>query len=243
MIRSLTRLIAALAIIVAPAVPNAAQGGANSGGGGDTVAIQFIQTANRLAEHLLFLQEDDRRGLDPRALGEAVFSVQVQSTEDKLILNGASVDAINYPSEKRILLSRSGWEKANPELRQVLVLHEYLGILGVRDDHYQVSRPVVTDRRNRVNLCEADQERFRQDTVGFFLGKGYVLENYVGNHTSTLAGSSLYAIRGYAFSKAGESAKNGSVAALYRVGECNPHTGKYDHLQFSASGAGFDACR
>lgn len=106
------------------------------GNGGDLVAQEFIAAGRKLVQRLR--ETPDARIPEVDQLAEAVEKVKVTSA-GSLTLHGAEVDAINYPEEREIDVSRPRWEAANPEKRASLVLHEYLGILQVNDLHYEIS--------------------------------------------------------------------------------------------------------
>lgn len=112
------------------------------GNGGDVYALQFITFAQYLLKHL---QNSNIKGLDIDALGNAINTSSVESTEEYLKLNGMDKDAINYPSEKRIIFNRIRWSSFITNERLALVLHEYLGLLGTQDANYQYSKFLLKD--------------------------------------------------------------------------------------------------
>lgn len=68
--------------------------------------------------------------------------------------------ALNFPQEQRILVSESGWK--NPNFCSVqkfpLVLHEYLGLLGIEIENYRYSSMLAewliqTATRDRFEGC------------------------------------------------------------------------------------------
>ncbi|MGZ3722960.1 MAG: hypothetical protein ACXVA9_08530 [Bdellovibrionales bacterium] len=113
--------------------------GYETGNGGDAFAIEFEMTARDLAQRLRKVTQDS---VDVDKWEGAILATEVHS-EDHLYLNGSEVDAINYPAIKRIELNRSRWtpirDAAGTRARFTLVLHEYLGIMGVDDSQYRVS--------------------------------------------------------------------------------------------------------
>jgi hypothetical protein len=87
------------------------------------------------------------------------------------------------------------------------------------------------------NPCAGNEGHFWTDSVLFFQTKGYAIQRLdVGNGITPSNGNSIYMVRGYFVSP------TGNVSALMRVGECNPATGLYEHLAFSASGASLSNC-
>lgn len=113
--------------------------GTDRGNGGDEYSKSFIEYGLDISEAL---GQNPIPGVDAKSLQQAVRNTFVNSQEN-LVLRGNEVDAINYPNPQnpRILVSRSGWDRlaSTPHRRAFLVLHEYLGILGIDDSRYQIS--------------------------------------------------------------------------------------------------------
>ncbi len=137
----------AIGLLLAPAMTRAAEGGWTSGGG-DTTAMEFISIGYRVYDMLAGIEKmnrnDDLKGLvDLAALKSRLETAKIESTNDRLEVNGAEVDAINYPAQNRIVISRPRWALEKPiETRAGLVLHEYLGLL-LKDAHYTISSKVA----------------------------------------------------------------------------------------------------
>lgn len=112
------------------------------GNGGDAYALQFIIFAQKV---LLYLQNSNIKGLDTLALAKIIESAKVESTTRTLTLDGMTKDAINYPSEQRIVFNRDRWVTLLSEERLALVLHEYLGLLGVEQANYEYSKLLLKD--------------------------------------------------------------------------------------------------
>lgn len=113
--------------------------------GGDAVAFEFTMTARLAVENLKKekLNPELKNLVDKISLG--IQSVQVASLPF-LQLQDREVDAINYPLQKRILVSRSRWKVAKVtavEARIGLVLHEYLGVSHIDDNDYALSQKLV----------------------------------------------------------------------------------------------------
>ncbi len=88
------------------------------------------------------------KGSLPDGLTPELFLAAVQGTEirtaSSLVLRGANVDAVNYPTEKLIVVDEERWNRldAYPERKQYLVMHEYLGIMGIELDVFSVSNEI-----------------------------------------------------------------------------------------------------
>lgn len=112
------------------------------GNGGDGYSLQFVTSAQTV---LSYLQKYQFEGIDTNALAKTIDSAKVESTDEDLKLNGMNKDAINYPSENRIVFNRARWNSLAGKERLALVLHEYLGLLGTDDTNYQLSKLVLRD--------------------------------------------------------------------------------------------------
>jgi hypothetical protein len=123
--------------------------GFDRGNGGDEYAKSFIDMGLDIAESLA---QHPLPGVKAEELVEAIHKTLVNSQE-QLVLRGDEVDAINDPSMSppRILISRKSWDRmeAAPHRRAFLVLHEYLGIMGIDDSRYQISRLL-----DRAEVCD-----------------------------------------------------------------------------------------
>ncbi|HVK62424.1 MAG TPA: hypothetical protein VM432_12780 [Bdellovibrionales bacterium] len=137
--------ILALLFVVTFSTPVVASAGHESGNGGDAVASEFIITAVDLVDRIRDVGETRVRF---GALLNAIATTEVHSVDDALSLeNGLVVDALNFPKRKLILVNRARWQSLDSSsqlvARLVLVLHEYLGIMGIPDRQYRVSRTIV----------------------------------------------------------------------------------------------------
>lgn len=113
-----------------------AKAGNELGNGGDLVAQEFIAAGRQVLNELR--RKPNPRIADMERLATLIETAKV-SSQDTLLLDGKSVDAINYPKEKRIEVNRERWLKAAGAKRASLVLHEYLGLMEIQDDNYAIS--------------------------------------------------------------------------------------------------------
>lgn len=147
------------------------------GNGGDTYAIEFVSVASDILDYLEVSGSD---GLDLAQLKDVMKTTKVESTDKALSLKGVPKDAINYPTEKRILFNRLAWGNAKEAQKPRLVLHEYLGILGVDDSSYARSTELLSSFGYGKNVMEVDGPF----TVNFATNTQYrfdahvTLENY-----------------------------------------------------------------
>ena len=116
--------------------------------GGSGVESEFVEAAKSLIQRL---KQKPIEGVDVTAFEAVVAQSKIVIKKD-LDLRGRSVDAINYPALKLIEVSVSRWNSlANtPWVKLQLVFHEYLGLLGIDDTNYRVSRNILSsDACNR----------------------------------------------------------------------------------------------
>jgi hypothetical protein len=123
------------------------------GNGGDATAVAFIESAKEI---LKVMEDKNFDQVDLGALKNAILTTQVESTDEALILDGAAKDAINYPSEKLIVINRKSWgDTQNKLTRMTLSLHEYLGILGMDDSKYLISMSAIKLFGSSIMRCES----------------------------------------------------------------------------------------
>lgn len=133
--------------ITAHASPVALESG-QEGHGGDIAVAQFIQQTDFLLNDLAKIEPAQL----PNAnfISELVAATQhtkIYSTDLPLTLNGVEVDAVNFPdmNNPRIIISRNRWldTRVHFSWRRLLILHEYLSIIGHQDGRYEISRPLI----------------------------------------------------------------------------------------------------
>lgn len=114
-------------------------------GGGDAVSAEFV-SIGRVISGALQSKKLILPNLDVGAFNSIVETAEVV-TKDRLFLNAAEKDAINYPLKKLIELSRFRWREYSGHLEKKisLVLHEYVSLLGVSDEKYALSNRVLAD--------------------------------------------------------------------------------------------------
>lgn len=134
------RLFTLITMLLVSANPAFAREGHDQGNGGDLYAAEFVEAAERV---LRFLQYNDAKDVDLKKLAKAIEKTKVESTDEVLRLNGLPKDAINYPAQGRIIFNRKRWTELEPGQKPVLVLHEYLGLLGVEDASYAFSKKII----------------------------------------------------------------------------------------------------
>jgi len=131
----------------------------NESGGGDGYAAEFVLTAKIALELAKKLAPSELLPVNIDTFAGAIANTSVHS-EEKLALEGSEVDAINYPNKKLIKISRVRWTDLRTESQTVprfnLVIHEYLGIMGIDDSHYSVSHKLI----NRMSPAKFSTNHF-----------------------------------------------------------------------------------
>ena len=147
--KKLNFLMIFLAVFLAQTNTYADRGGASSGGGGgDGYAAEFVHTAISI---YAMLKRQKKPLVNPDQFKMAFDHTRVFSKK-ALSLNGQEVDAINYPDDHRIVVSRARWKELSeqPRNKLVLVAHEYFGIMGLNDKSYQLSKSIFDAPGNPV---------------------------------------------------------------------------------------------
>lgn len=141
-----------LCLLMMSATLARAEGGATGvGGGGDNTVFEFREMARTLFGHLIG-QSKEVFGVDADVLAKTYADVKVESVETACIRLDANPcdprdvrDAVNFPDLKLIRVSRGRWAQIKTDQRSAhrLVLHEYMGILGVERDTDEQSTRVI----------------------------------------------------------------------------------------------------
>ncbi len=112
--------------------------------GGDVVASQFGKIAHVTITKAITGRFPKKNRQIITDLKAAVLATRI-STEEVLHLDSYEVDAINYPEENRIVVSRSRWKELRRSEKELLVIHEYLWLAGYDDSSYQLSLEIHQD--------------------------------------------------------------------------------------------------
>ena len=112
--------------------------GTGSTGGGDVVALQFVQSMNSALKRIETKLPLIRARVNLKELNQLVqeVSVVIVQTPLKVKRDGVEQDstAINDRVAKVIYLNREKWtETLNPLLQEAMALHEYLSIAGLEE--------------------------------------------------------------------------------------------------------------
>jgi len=140
--------------------------GHDQGNGGDVYALAFVSLAERVHHYLIGAPQIE---VDLKLLRETIETTRVESTNEPLFINGVPKDAVNFPSKKRIIFNRSNWMQADTRSRASLVLHEYLGLLGLETSTYRHTKHFMNDFKDDGTLSG---QRMR-DTACVLTGQAY----------------------------------------------------------------------
>jgi hypothetical protein len=117
-----------------------------TGNAGDAWSAEFILTGRDLVQRLRFATSDVIELPNADQLAGIIDSVIVHSDET-VIIDGHEVDAVNNPEKREIVLNRSRWRNLRrfDETRQrlLVVLHEYMWVMGIEDLGFAKSAPII----------------------------------------------------------------------------------------------------
>lgn len=147
-----------LVAIAALALTSNAVAGSKGGGGGNLTGAEFADTAVRAIQNAIHANKSLSLGKTTVALSKLLVlakTMKVTVSKVPLVLGEATVDAINYPSKKEVRIDQTRWSKLNLVDKQRLAVHEVLGLAGVDDLSYQVSRFLIqSDEACHTDGCE-----------------------------------------------------------------------------------------
>ena len=145
--KSLYALLTLLAF-VAPHVASARVGG-DHGNPGNTVVREFTLTAQDVFNRMKLLPSSELVGIDMNKLQGAILNVEVESRDVPLTdpEDGEEKPAMNFPSRNKIVVSTTWWSRLRraeeTENRLSIVLHEYLGIIGVEYKDFNITNRII----------------------------------------------------------------------------------------------------
>lgn len=137
-----------------------AERGGNHGGGGSGHEIEFKMIGFAIVNAMEDAGLREAEGVSVEDLRRTLQGAIVDSTFSNLHrrINGRlkRVDALNFPSEQRIVLSIPGWTRLRTrELKERLVLHEAVSLLGLERDSDEKSSRIF----NRLRALSQGERR------------------------------------------------------------------------------------
>jgi len=137
--------------------------GGSSSGGGNVREIEFHARIDKIAQILQNPEVADlyRGTISSHELDTIADLIQVNFLDTDLFKEGIRKDALNFPSERRILVSQTSWDKLanNTAQKDLLVFHEMLGLLERDDSNYRHSRKLLPFiARHDTNHCEENAD-------------------------------------------------------------------------------------
>lgn len=129
-------------------VCNQVSAGWYTGNAGDILSAEFILTARDISDRLGRVRVSPTVVLPSVDRLRGAIAATLVHSEDHVINNGFEVDAANlFPNKNEIIVNRARWKELRraPQTRErfLLVLHEYLWIMGLHDEGFRVSAPVI----------------------------------------------------------------------------------------------------
>ncbi len=116
-----------------------ANAGYREGNGGDFTALDFVTAAREAMERAMKIPALARR-IDRPSLEAWISNTEIAIVDTPLVLNDVVKDAINFPKERKILVSRSAWMRNDDkEARRAFAFHEFLVISGHEDKFYEMT--------------------------------------------------------------------------------------------------------
>lgn len=131
-----------------------AEGGASVvGGGGETLAQEFI-SIGQLIWRAVAQKTEDFPEVDLIVFDKTLAHVKVRPSGD-LKLDGATKDAISYPSQSLAKVNGKKWRTLNLEQKTRLVFHEFLVLMRVENnDDYHITSQLVL----KLSIHEVPEE-------------------------------------------------------------------------------------
>lgn len=137
---------------------NSGGGSFGTRGGGNGTLAMFYDTGRKIL-NILAAQSPVQAGqysIDIKKLQKMFDSTTVKVIPRDLVLNGSSVDAINYPRMNMIHLNGMTFDNLPLDRKRQLVIHEILGLARIPDPGYRVSEYLL----KKAGLISLDKDRY-----------------------------------------------------------------------------------
>ena len=144
-ILSLCLILAGCAPQSRPTKSAAPEAAGRESGGGSADTAEFEQIAKALARAFSSQKPKTVFGVTGETLTSITREMRVEAVAKTLQKNGAEVQALNYPSERRIEFNVDSWREIRFEKKVLLVIHEILGLLRQDDEGYTVSSRILSE--------------------------------------------------------------------------------------------------
>ncbi|OGQ18544.1 MAG: hypothetical protein A3B70_05075 [Deltaproteobacteria bacterium RIFCSPHIGHO2_02_FULL_40_11] len=113
------------------------------GNGGDIRALEFVRIGHEILFRLSNHYPINLPKINLNQLKEVMDNTTVESTNEFLSLDRVPKDAINNPTQHKIIFNRAQWDALlDYRKKMAFVLHEYIGIMNdqdIDDSNYQIS--------------------------------------------------------------------------------------------------------
>jgi hypothetical protein len=146
--------------------------GPGSGSGGDSCALMILANTKALLSKINDEAIFGNSTEIPKRLEDAIKNSEILFAPE-LDVEGSTVEVINYPHEKQLLISERFCQRINEvSVRSMgLLLHEYLGLAETEDRKFEISSGFV----NELNKSDYDP-RIIEGSEPLKLMKGQYLE-------------------------------------------------------------------
>ena len=116
----------------------------SSGGGGNGTTAEFVELVSNGLHALANrgVVEVNGRTIDFALMALKLRDAKILTSNEPLSLNGANVNAINYPETGEIVIDAKAWARLKTPTKLQLALHELWGLAyhDGQDDRYQFSK-------------------------------------------------------------------------------------------------------
>jgi hypothetical protein len=179
--------------------------GPGTSGGGDTVIAEFVYLAEQVITALKSQGEIriDGKIFDLKILEENLQDLiardGISTTPTQPYLNGQPKDLVNDWAAKTLLIYRQAWENSSLDQKQLIIIHELLGLARIPDEFYQTSRPLfrllaqqASGHVSRSVVQPVDRPTRIEAPIDF--SGTYVLQSREGNFGASIPNATF---RGY----------------------------------------------
>lgn len=146
-------------------------GGVDAGGGNLDVAEFYLIARAVAANYLSYSSTTDLDGKGQQ-FAPLVRKLTVEESKEDLFNKGQLVDAINYPTDNKIVFNSKSWTQRTLLKKVELVVHELLGLLKIPDPSYLLSWNLVLELQSyQPIIFQGGLEKFLELSRVFKLSK------------------------------------------------------------------------
>ena len=152
--RGYLRILVPLALLVwlvgcqsrtlTPPLPAPKGEGWEVGNGGNSIELEFKDTSRRAIREITVKSPKEAKRLQAPRLRAAIERARIVSTRERLYKDGKPVDALNFPSEGKVVINEERWGTLSAQECEHLAIHELYGLIGVDDSNYETTNDFVS---------------------------------------------------------------------------------------------------